>query len=125
MIYYVYIYIYTYTHIHAILMAAISSGGLELASKHSLVMVAGSWHCSRCLKHMPQGSPELAAWFAADCDPGEGESVSRRVGLSRPSSLPEGVGVYACRHQLHQTHALAVFRGLYYCQHWILRIIGP
>ena len=88
-----------------------------MASKHSLVMVAGSWHCSRCLKHMHQGSPELAACFATDCDPGEGESVSRRVGLSRPSSLPEGVGVYAGWHQLHQAHALAVFRGLYYCQH--------
>ena len=98
-------------------LAAISPGGLALASKHSLVMVAGSWHCSKCLRHMYQGSPELFAWFASDCDPGEGESVSRRVGLLRPSSLPEGVDVYAGRHQLHQSHALAVFRGLYYCQH--------
>ena len=94
-------------------VAAVSSGGLALASKLYLVMVAGSWHCSRCLKHMHQGSPELSAWFATDCDPGDGESVSRRVGIFRPSSLPEGVDVYAGRHQLHQTHALAVFRGLH------------
>ena len=39
------------------------------------------------------------------------------IAISRPSRQPEGASVYAGRHQLHQSHAVAVFRDLYYCKH--------
>ena len=112
-------------------VSAIAVEGLVLASEHSLVMVFGSRHCSKWLKHLHTESPELSEWFSTNCDPSEGASVSKRVGLSRPSRLPEGASVYAGRHQLHQSHAMAVFRGLYYlqapwllCILWILAIVA-
>ena len=98
-------------------MAAISVGGLAVSSKHTLVMLGSSWHCSKYLEHRHCDSPVLAEWFATDCTPFVGVAFARRVGLSRPCSLPDGAEVYAGRHLLHQSHVMAVFRGLYYCKH--------
>ena len=98
-------------------MAAISVGGLAVSSKHTLVMLGRSWHCSKCLEHRHCDSPVLAEWFATDCTPFVGVALARRVGLSRPCNLPDGAEVYAGRHLLHQSHVMALFRGLYYCKH--------
>ena len=91
-------------------MAAISVGGLAVSSKHTLVMLGSSWHCSRCLEHRHCDSPVLAGWFATDCTPFVGVAFARWVGLSRPRSLPDGAEVFAGRHLLHQSHVMAVFR---------------
>ena len=98
-------------------MAAIPVGSLALSSKHSLVVLGSSWHCSKCLEHRHCDSPVLAEWFATDCTPFVGAAFARRIGLSRPCSLPDGASVYAGRHLLHQSHVMVVFRGLYYCKH--------
>ena len=98
-------------------MAAVSVGGLAVSSKHTLVMLGRSWHCSKCLEHRHCDSPVLAEWFATDCTPFVGVALARRVGLSRPCNSLDGAEVYAGRHLLHQSHAMALFRGLYYCKH--------
>ena len=65
-------------------MAAITVGGLAVSSKHSLVRLSSSWHCSECLEDRHCDPPVLTEWFATDCAPFLGSAFARRVGLSRP-----------------------------------------
>ena len=89
---------------------------LALCSSHVLVSSsaapAGLW-CGRC-HHVPD-RPELVQWLRQPCH----ESVSCKLvmeSLGRVVSSVEGLQVVVGGNQLHETHALMVCRGVFFCR---------
>ena len=88
----------------------------SLVSQHSLCTISGQQlHCTACLQTSPSGASQIAAWLRSPCQP---DVHMHRVTLfanSRPLDVPTGRTITVGRTQLHASHKLCTFKGLYFC----------
>ena len=93
----------------------IPAAGLVLATQHTITCYGQTLQCNTCLKHSP-ASEKGRKWFLqSPCQVDRDLVRAITVGTTKPTVVPPGKQVRVGNAKLHSTHALKVYRGLYFC----------
>ena len=87
-----------------------------MQSQHSVTALAGTLQCTRCLQRSPVRAKGIREWLRTPCCPDINMLRSITVGTTKPKALAPGTVVHVGKRELHTSHSLHVFRGLYFCQ---------
>jgi len=90
---------------------------VQLASQHTLVLIGGRHFCSSCLRWRPTGAAQARAWLSACAPLPALTRVYRDSSLAGARRVPaDALPVVIKGKEVHGTHELALFRGLYFCR---------
>ena len=108
------------THVRAAVQQTrerpLSRSAAAFRSQHRFTTISGrTLHCRACLQTSPATAEGVRSWLASPCTPNLQLERATRFASTRPTSVPAGVSVKVGRVHLHESHRLAVYRGLYYC----------
>ena len=85
-------------------------------SQHRFTTISGRiLTCRACLKSSPTSAAGVREWLASPCVPDIQLERATRFACSRPTDVPAGRVITIGRSQLHHSHRLSVYRGLYFC----------
>ena len=87
-----------------------------MQSQHCVTALAGILQCTRCLQRSPARAKGIREWLRTSCCPDRSMLRSITVGTTKPAALSPGTVVHVGKRELHTSHSLHVFRGLYFCQ---------
>ena len=94
----------------------LSRSALAFRSQHKFTTINGKvLTCRTCLGQSPPSEAGMRSWLLSPCVPDRALELATRCGNNRPSDVPSGKKVVVGRRQLHHSHKLAVFRGLFFC----------
>ena len=96
-------------------MRRISATGQTLSSLHNIVSMSRTLHCSKCLAHSSATMQGRMDFLASPCRPDTSMLRAMALGNARPVSVPQGRIVRVGCNQLHASHMLRIYKGLYYC----------
>ena len=86
-----------------------------MQSKHQITVNGCTLHCHRCHKSSPHEPKARAQWLASECVPNYSLIRSIKIGDTKPMEVPKNQVVEIGRSVVHHSHALAIYRGIYFC----------
>ena len=96
-------------------LPALAASSNIIRSQHRCVYMGKLLHCDLCFQFSPVGSAQKNAWLTAPCVPDRAMMRTMYFGAIKPTRLHAGASVKVGRTQIHSTHELAVYKGLYFC----------
>ena len=93
-----------------------SRTGEILRSKHSFLSFSKTLFCTKCLLRAPSAAGERRAFVNSQCNPNHEMLRTMVIGSTKPTRVPVGKTVMVGRSELHPTHQLNLYKGLYFCK---------
>ena len=85
-------------------------------SQHRFTTISGRvLTCRACLKNSPSSAAGIRQWLTTPCTPDRQMHNAMHFASSRPTAVPRDRVVAIGRQQIHESHTLSAFRGLYFC----------
>ena len=97
-------------------LKAISSTGRIINSSHTFNAVGNVLHCVVCHQRSPWQAILRRQWLSTPCVPDDKFTDALVCGRVRPTPVPKHVKVHVGRTELHATHELEVYQGMYFCK---------
>ena len=94
----------------------LSVTGAALRSQHSFTLLTGVLHCHRCHRHSPANRAGILRWLDTPCAVDVAAVRAITAGTTKPTAVPSSQAVHVGRVQLHPSHTLFVYRGLFFCK---------
>ena len=93
----------------------LSCTGEILATRHSFLSFSKTLYCTKCLCRAPVAASERRTFINSQCVPDRALLRTMALGSTKPTRVPAGEAVTIGKSQLHSTHSLSVFKGLFFC----------
>ena len=93
----------------------VTVAGLAIATEHRFTTLSRTLHCYVCLRHSGHTQAARRAFLQSPCkvDVSMTDTIFR--GRFKPATVPQETTVQVGRAELHSSHRVKVYRGLYYC----------
>ena len=94
---------------------ALSSFSNLLSTRHKFTCIGPVLHCYVCNQRSPWQPHLRKQWLATECRPDAQLQKTIQCGSLRPTPLPPHAKVRVGRVELHASHRIEVYQGLYFC----------
>ena len=89
--------------------------GAAMASQHKFLLHTSSLQCYVCFKHAPADKELALQWLATPCRPDPMLKYLTFNGTRRPTRVPAGQVIRINQREIHDSHRVMIFKGLYFC----------
>ena len=96
--------------------ATMSIAGHAITSEHAFTCFRKTLFCYKCHQTSPKGVAAIREWLATNCRPDRILQATYTAGTLRPTRIPQDREIRVGNATIHPTHAVMVFRGLYFCR---------
>ena len=96
-------------------LPSMSQVGRILASQHTFVQNRKALICTTCFQYAPSDSGLASKWLASPCKPDIRMRYLHVTAQGRPTRIPGNRCIRVGYRELHTSHTLFMYRGLYFC----------
>ena len=94
---------------------SLSTTAEAMQSQHKFMAIGSTLHCYVCHQHSSSEPLRKLEWLKSPCVPDIHMARTVYFAATKPMKVPQGKTVSIGRAQLHESHSLSLYKGLYFC----------